>query len=134
MNSTIRKAEQNDWDAILLIRNHPSNCLWFGNPEFITPKVHHAFMSEKGQNYWVCELEDKIIAGWIGVVEGDIRVCVHPRFKQHGLATKMMQFLYDNEPTLMKTAFAKVKSNNVGSLKLFEKFGFVQTYVYMEKS
>ena len=67
-------------------------------------------------------------AGFIGAVEGDIRVAVSPFFQNQGVGKFMLNtFLEDN-----KKIQAKVKIENKASLKLFESCGFTKKYYILE--
>ena len=59
-------------------------------------------------------------AGFVGVVDDDIRVCTHPNFQGKGLG----KFMIDECMKIWPTAYAKVKLGNVASDKLFLSVGF----------
>ena len=68
-------------------------------------------------------------AGFIGTVEGDIRIAVSPLFQNQGVGKFMLNtFLEDN-----KKIQAKIKIQNEASLRLFESCGFEKKYYILER-
>ena len=67
--------------------------------------------------------------GFMGEIEGDIRVAVSPEHFSKGIGKYMIDELMKLHPE----SFAKIKVDNVQSKKLFEKCGFVEKYVVMER-
>ena len=59
-------------------------------------------------------------AGFVGVVDDDIRVCTHPNFQGKGLG----KFMNDECMKIWPTSYAKVKLGNTASDKLFLSVGF----------
>ena len=62
--------------------------------------------------------------GYYGVVEDDIRFCVHPDHQKKGIGTKMLKHLKERHPG----ASAIVKLDNEPSLKVFKKVGYKEKY------
>jgi ribosomal protein S18 acetylase RimI-like enzyme len=94
----------------------------------ITPELQEHYMLQHSQYYRICLLNDQP-AGYVGVVENDIRVCTHPDFQGRGVGLFMVREI----SKLFPHAIAKVKVNNIASLKLFEKAGFEVRYLLLEK-
>ena len=78
--------------------------------------------------FYIC-LYDGYPAGYIGVIENDIRVATHPDFQGKGVGKFMINQIMEIYPD----AFAKVKLNNNPSLRLFETCGFKKKYYILEK-
>ena len=78
--------------------------------------------------FYICLYENKP-AGYVGCIDKDIRVAVHPDYQGKGIGSFMINKLMDLEPS----AFAKVKITNKASLRLFEKCGFKKKYYILEK-
>jgi ribosomal protein S18 acetylase RimI-like enzyme len=68
-------------------------------------------------------------AGYVGVIEDDIRVCTHPDFQGLGVG----KFMINQCMNIWPTAFAKVKIDNEASMKLFEACGFTKKYYILTK-
>jgi ribosomal protein S18 acetylase RimI-like enzyme len=68
-------------------------------------------------------------AGYVGVIEDDIRVCTHPDYQGKGVGKFMINEIMKEEPT----AFAKVKMDNEVSIKLFEACGFTKKFYILTK-
>ena len=67
--------------------------------------------------------------GYVGVIEGDIRIATHPDYQGKGVGSFMLNEVMKIHPT----AFAKVKMENEASLNLFESCGFKKMYYILEK-
>lgn len=86
------------------------------------------FMERHGLKYYICLVDEKP-AGYIGVIDGDIRVATHPEFQGMGIGKFMVNELVKLHPY----SFAKVKLQNEASIKLFEACGFKKKYYILEK-
>ena len=72
---------------------------------------------------------DGAFAGYYGVIDGDIRVCVKPEYQGFGFAAAMLADLRERFPK----AFAKVKVGNEKSLASFVRAGFKIKYFLLEQ-
>lgn len=116
------------WEFIRILRNNPRVTNGFIQTTHITSEMQKQYMSTHSQFYRVA-LVDGTPAGYVGVIEDDIRVCTHPDFQGKGVG----KFMINKCMEIWPTAFAKVKINNKASLKLFEACGFTKKYYYLEK-
>ncbi len=85
-------------------------------------------MSLFGECYYICLIKEKP-AGYVGVIDRDIRVATHPDFQGKGVGKFMINQLME----MHSDAFAKVKIDNEASMKLFEACGFKKKYYILEK-
>jgi L-amino acid N-acyltransferase YncA len=85
----------------------------------ITEEQQIKYMGDNSQYYRIALVDDKP-AGYVGVIEDDIRVCTHPDFWGMGVA----KFMIKSAIALWPTACAKVKLGNKASDKLFRSCGF----------
>jgi ribosomal protein S18 acetylase RimI-like enzyme len=124
-----------DMDLVEYIRQlrnyHSEN---FANNHYISHFEHSNFMNIKNrENYYVavCEheypmffyaQEKKLFAGFIGVINDDIRFAVHPLFERKGIGKHMLLFIKDKYPN----AVGKVLHHNISSQKLFEKCDYIE--------
>jgi hypothetical protein len=85
----------------------------------ITEEQQTKYMISNSQHYRIC-LFDGNPAGYVGVINDDIRVCTHPDFFGMGIG----KFMIKSAIAIWPTAFAKVKHGNIASDKLFLSCGF----------
>ena len=121
--------ESKYWDFIRELRNTEGVKEGFINQAHITPEMHNGFMKKWGDNFYICIIDTKP-AGYVGVIDNDIRVATHPYFQGVGVGT----FMINEIMKLFPDAFAKVKLENEASIRLFKKCGFKEKYYILEKS
>ena len=85
----------------------------------ITEEQQTKYMSNNDQHYRIALVDGKP-AGYVGVIEDDIRVCTHPDFQGMGVG----KFMIEECMKIWPTAYAKVKIGNTASDKLFLSCGF----------
>ncbi len=85
----------------------------------ITPEQQTKYMWDNAQYYRIALVDGKP-AGYVGVIEDDIRVCTHPDFQGMGVG----KFMINECMNIWPTAYAKVKHGNTASDKLFLACGF----------
>jgi GNAT superfamily N-acetyltransferase len=85
----------------------------------ITKEQQANYMSSNSQHYRIA-LVNRKPAGYVGVLNDDIRVCTHPDFQGLGVA----KFMINECIKIWPTAYAKVKHGNTASDKLFLSCGF----------
>jgi len=117
------------WEFIRQLRNHPDVRVGFIQQEDIEKECHEEHMLRYGLFFYIC-LVDNQPAGYVGVINRDIRVATHPDFQGKGVGKFMINELKKIHPD----AFAKVKADNEASLRLFESCGFKKKYYILETS
>jgi len=119
--------EKKYWPFLLRLRNDlRSN---FIEQDTITEHIHECFMSLNHGSYKVCLGSSSEPVGFIGCVNGDIRIAVDPKGQNKGAGKFMLEnFVIEDE-----SAFAKIKVDNQASLNLFESCGFKKKYYILEK-
>ena len=120
--------ESKYWDFIRKLRNTKGVKEGFIDQTYITSEMHNDFMKKWGDSFYICIIDTKP-AGYVGVIDNDIRVATHPYFQGAGVGTFMINEIMKIYPN----AFAKVKIDNQASLRLFESCGFEKKYYLMEK-
>ena len=85
----------------------------------ITEEQQTKYMTNNYQHYRIA-LVDGQPAGYVGVLNDDIRVCTHPDFWGMGVG----KFMIKSAMAIWPTAYAKVKIGNIASDKLFISCGF----------
>lgn len=122
----IVEATEEYWTFILKLRNDLKE--GFITQGRISVHQHYEFMMRHGSCYWVQLLDDTPV-GFVGVIKGDIRYAVDPAYQGRGYGTKLLEWAHSKFP------YAKglIKSENVGSIKAFEKAGFKKKFVIMER-
>ena len=116
------------WEFIRRLRNMDGVCQGFIQQEEITEIEQATYMLDHNNDFWLC-LVKNIPAGFVGVIDNDIRVATHPDFQGMGIGSFMINQIINIHPD----AVAKVKLDNPTSLKLFEKCGFKKKYYLLEK-
>lgn len=121
------------YEFIRILRTHKDNVNGFLEQTEITEQQQNDYMSKYCQNYYIA-LENDIPVGWIGAVEGDIRICVDPSNKKRGIGKFMLNELMIKHPT----SNAKVLLNNSSSQNLFKSCGFEEynkdnKFIYYKK-
>jgi GNAT superfamily N-acetyltransferase len=91
----------------------------FVDNNYITKKAQIKYMKKYCADYYVC-LYDGKFAGYIGVINNDIRICVRPHLQRKGIGLFMLKEIRRHYPD----AFARVKLDNQRSLSLFLRAGF----------
>lgn len=113
-------------DFIRKLRNHPQIKKGFIKQSHINIKDQESYMKKYGKNYFIC-LFNNIPAGYVGVIDEDVRVAVHPNFQNQGIGVYMIKHIMKKHKKLQ----AKIKINNNPSINLFKKAGFkIKYYLY----
>ena len=107
------------WEFVRLLRTDERVVDGFVENVQITPPQQQAYMEKYSDSYRIALFNGEP-AGFVGVVDDDIRVCTHPNFQGKGLG----KFMIDECMKIWPTAYAKVKLGNVASDKLFLSVGF----------
>lgn len=114
------------WINILQIRNEDEKC--FIDQKEIEIEDHFNYMLYNSKFYEVC-LADNVFAGFVGLVDGDLRIGVSDQFKQKGIG----KFMLENFKAFKAVKEVKVKIDNEASRKLFESFGFKKRYYILNR-
>jgi GNAT superfamily N-acetyltransferase len=115
------------WDFVRLLRMNEKVIDGFIKNDYISEEMQKKYMDKNSQFYRVAILNSEPV-GFIGVIDGDIRICVHPDFHRKGVG----KFMLKNCLKIWPDAFAKIKITNDVSLKFFESCGFVKKYYILE--
>lgn len=116
------------WEFVRVLRNDKRVLDGFIKSVHITKKQQQIYMSNNSQHYRIV-LVDGEPAGYVGVIEDDIRVCTHPNFQNKGVG----KFMINKCMEIWPTAFAKVKLDNEASLRMFEACGFTKKFFILTK-
>ncbi|MDA7577948.1 GNAT family N-acetyltransferase [Flavobacteriales bacterium] len=127
MTLILTKNEKKYWDFIRALRSNKSVENGFIDKVQISKKEQEIYMKKYNDNYYVC-LNKQIPCGYIGEINGDIRLCTSPEFQGLGVGTFMIKEL----TKIKKNIFAKIKVENISSIKAFEKAGYEKKYFLFE--
>jgi len=116
------------WEFIRNLRNMADIKQGFIQQDEITAIQHAEYMLKYNNNFYIC-LADEAPAGYVGVINDDIRVATHPDFQGKGVGS----FMINEIMHIFPQAIAKVKLDNEASVRLFEKCGFKKKYYLLEK-
>lgn len=116
------------WEFVRLLRMDNRVIEGFIQTANVTPEQQIKYMTKYAECYRIA-LVDNIPAGFVGVIEDDIRVCTHPDFQGKGVG----KFMITECMKIWPTSFAKVKLNNAASIKLFESCGFTKKFYILTR-
>ena len=122
------KNKEEYWEFIRQLRNDKRVKNGFIQQDHIERENHLKYMEKYGNNFYIC-LIDGNPAGYVGVIDRDIRVATHPDYQGKGVGKFMINALMKLYPD----SLAKVKIENEASLRLFESCGFAKKYYILEK-
>ena len=115
------KNESKFWNFVKHLRFHEDNVSGFVTDLVPTDEQQKAYMEKYGHLYHICINEEEEPVGFIGSVDGDIRLAVEPLMKNKGIG----KFMLSNFMLLNPFSKAKVLYKNKASLKLFFSCGFI---------
>jgi GNAT superfamily N-acetyltransferase len=127
MDLELRKNNKKYWEFIRLLRSDKRVQSGFIEQSTVTRKEQETYMNRYNNNYYVC-LCDDIPCGFIGEIDGDIRLCTDPEYQGKGIGSFMIREITKIRPNI----FAKIKLDNTSSLRAFEKAGYVKKYYLLE--
>ena len=116
-------------EFIRQLRNDPRVAHGFLVEGSITREQQAQYMLKYGDRYVVALLGECPV-GYAGVVENDLRVCVHPEFQGRGIGEILVRSVLAAFPS----ACVRVKWGNSASMALFSKIGYRPAVVLMTKS
>lgn len=119
---------QEYWEFVRLLRMHRDVQDGFIEKQHITPEQQLKYMSKYSDCFKIALLDGNPV-GYFGVIENDIRVCVHPDHQKNGIG----KFLVNSCYKIWPKAFAKIKPNNESSKRLFKSCGFKLKYLLYKK-
>ena len=128
MNLKLIPNKKDYWEFIRLLRaDERVQAGFIQNTLKISQEEQKNYMEKYNDNYYIC-LSDDNPCGFIGEIDGDIRVCTHPDYQGKGVGSFMIKEL----TTLRPNIYAKVKMDNISSVKAFEKAGYEKKYYILE--
>jgi RimJ/RimL family protein N-acetyltransferase len=108
------------WEFVRELRMDERVASGFIETTPITKEQQANYMSNNSQHYRIALVNGQP-AGYVGVLNDDIRVCTHPDYQGMGVG----KFMINECMNIWPTAYAKVKHGNEASSKLFLACGFV---------
>lgn len=120
--------EEKYWEFVRNLRNDIKIQEGFIKKVHISPDEQINYMQKYASFYRIC-LFNNIPAGYIGVLNNDIRICTHPDFQKKGIGL----FMVKRGMEIWPNAKAKIKASNIASLKLFKNAGFEPEFIIMKK-
>jgi GNAT superfamily N-acetyltransferase len=127
MNLELKQNNKIYWEFIRLLRSDKRVQSGFIEQTTVTRKEQETYMNRYNNNYYVCFCDD-IPCGFIGEIDGDIRLCTDPEYQGKGIGSFMIREITKIRPNI----FAKIKLDNTSSLRAFEKAGYVKKYYLLE--
>lgn len=127
MELKLVQCEQKFWNDILIIRNEDKES--FDKQHEISLEEHEKFMTINDINYKIATIDGKF-AGFVGIVNEDIRVGVKKEYRKIGVG----KFMINEFCKIFEINHAKIKINNIASQKLFESCGFKKSFYILTKN
>ena len=106
MKLELKQNEKQYWEFIRILRSDERVQNGFIQNSNISKTQQEVYMEKYNNNYYICLCDDKP-CGFIGEIDGDI--------------TKLRPNIY-----------AKIKLDNISSIKAFEKAGYEKKYFLLE--
>lgn len=128
MQMELVNCNQEYWEFVRVLRMDERVISGFIQTVPITEEMQIKYMTKYADFYRIA-LVDGVPAGFVGVIDDDIRVCTHPDFQGKGVG----KFMITECMNIWPTAFAKVKLSNDVSIKLFESCGFKKQFYILTK-
>ena len=122
------KCTKKYWEFVRILRNDDRVQSGFIKSSNITKDMQSAYMMMYSKFYRIALIDGKP-AGYVGVIDDDIRVCTHPNYQGQGVG----KFMINQCMKIWPTAFTKVKMENEASIRLFESCGFTKKFFILTK-
>ena len=116
------------WEFVRELRMDERVIDGFIKTTHITSDMQEAYMTTHDKYYRIALVDGKP-AGYIGVIEDDIRVCTHPDYQGKGVG----KFMIEEAMKIWPTAEGKVKIGNEASMNLFKSCGFKEAYIIFKR-
>ena len=116
------------WEFVRELRMDERVIDGFIKTTHITSDMQEAYMTTHDKYYRIALVDGKP-AGYIGVIEDDIRVCTHPDYQGKGVG----KFMIEEAMKIWPTAEGKVKIGNDASMNLFKSCGFKEAYIIFKR-
>ena len=119
MKLELKQNEKQYWEFIRILRSDKKVQSGFIQNSNISKTEQEVYMEKYNNNYYICLCDDKP-SGFIGEIDGDIRVCTSPDYQGKGIGSFMISEITKLRPNI----YAKIKLDNISSIKAFEKAGY----------
>ncbi len=116
------------YEFIRNLRNDERVKPGFIQSSFITEERQIEYMAKYRDCFRIC-LDNDAPAGYVGVIDNDIRIATSPSYQKQGVGKFMLQQI----ETVFPGAVAKIKIENEASLRLFLSGGFKVKYYLLER-
>lgn len=116
------------WEFVRILRNDDRVQDGFIAKVAITTEQQELYMNIHSNHYRIALCDDKP-AGYVGVIDDDIRICTHPDYQGLGIGKFMLEGIMKAYPS----AYGKVKIDNFASKNLFKSLGFKETFIIFTK-
>ena len=103
-------------EFIRILRNDKRVLTGFVEKIYITKEMQKSYMKIYCNNYHICLLKNDPV-GFVGVIDNDIRICVHPDHQQKGIGKLILREILKLYPQ----AKGRIKKGNISSQRLFKK-------------
>jgi hypothetical protein len=134
MELRLIKNSPDHWEFIRKLRLDSENIDGFLEKVEISEEDQINYMKTYGDFYYIC-LDENTPVGYVGVIEGDMRMCVSSNKKKSGIGTFMLSEIMKIKPE----STAKVLKSNIASLAMCKKCNLIivsedETMFYLKHS
>lgn len=144
----LRAVELNDVDTLYSFENdvsiwHLSDTLMpfshFAMEQYVIESAAQDIYTAKQLRLIICETASKHIVGTIDLYDfnpthkrAGVGILIAEKYRKNGYATEALQLMisYAFSTLQLKQLYCSITSNNVTSLNLFQKLGFIQTGMF----
>ena len=135
MNIELRQIDEKDWDFILDLRNSARKH-FFQNEE-ITKKNHYNYMKKNSINpkfnLWIVHFEKQNL-GYVRLLDTEISVVIFEKYRGKGIGNIALKMCMEKCKKLgIDKLTAIIRTDNLASLNMYSKLGFIQTKFDLEK-
>jgi len=122
---TIRPMEEKDIPEVYEIEKYSFSDLW-------SEDSYMNFQSEKGQQYFVAEINQKIVAYCVTMIVLDeceiLKVAVAKEFRRNGIGEELLSSVIKcYKEKAARFFYLEVRESNTSAINLYKKLGFSET-------
>lgn len=132
----LKKANDDDWDFILKLRNENYN-FFYHQTGPISKEKHYEYLKKQNTNpaffHWIILYKDEKV-GYVRILHSDVSIMVLDEYKNKGIGTHVLELLDKKVIELrVKKLIGLIYVDNKSSQKIFEKNGYKHIMNWYQK-
>ncbi len=112
------------WEFMRNLRNAPDIQKYLIEQVHITKDMQEEYMAKHEKSYYICLLDNDPV-GYIGIKENEVGLVVVPSMQGRDVGKFMLRAVKNN---MYPGHFARIKEDNIASIRLFESCGYKLKY------